>query len=215
MPVSLVIFDLGRVLIRICEDWQHACRCAGVAIPQNLPEMTAADRAAIDEIIARYDTGKIDGQTFAREIAPFRGLSAEDAFRAHDAFLRGPYPGIDALLDDLCAAGLKTACLSNTSEHHWRQITDRNDPNFLPLDRLTWRFASHHIGIMKPHPGIYEHIERTTQLPPESILFFDDLDANVVAALKRNWQARQIAHDGDPIAQVRRHLAGCGVLSER
>jgi FMN phosphatase YigB (HAD superfamily) len=116
------------------------------------------------------------------------------------------------LIDELSARGVRTACLSNTGEVHWRQVNDPADPNFLPLDRLTWRFASHLIGIMKPHDGIYEHVERTTGLPPASMLFFDDLEPNIAAARRRGWRAHQIQCDSDPIAQARAILREHGVI---
>jgi HAD superfamily hydrolase (TIGR01509 family) len=91
-------------------------------------------------------------------------------------------------------------------------VNDPADANFFPLDRLTWRFASHLIGVMKPHEGIYEHVERTTALPPASMLFFDDLEPNVVAARRRGWQSHQIQADSDPIEQARIVLRERGVL---
>ena len=212
MSIELVLFDLGRVLIRLCDDWQHACRIAGVQLPADLPEPDDELLTRAQAIIERYDTGQIDGNTFAREIAPLRGLREEDAVAFHRCVLMGPYPGAVELVDELNVLGLRTACLSNTGEVHWRQVNDPADSNFFPLDRLTWRFASHHIGVMKPHEGIYEHVERTTSLPPESMLFFDDLEANVAAARKRGWNAEQIRMDSDPIEQMRTHLRDRGIL---
>jgi putative hydrolase of the HAD superfamily len=209
--IELVVFDLGRVLIQICDDGRHACRCAGIALPDDTPELTDGERAAMERAIARYDTGITDAQAFCREIAPLRGLTPQQAFAAHDVFLRGPYPGATGLIDDLARAGMKTACLSNTSDHHWRQMTDRSGSNYMSLDKLTWQFASHLIGVMKPHAGIYEHVERTTQIAPQRIVFFDDLAANVAAAQRRGWNAHQVRLDSDPIAQVRTHLRAHGV----
>ena len=59
VSVQLVIFDLGRVLIRICDNWRHACEVAGVAAPPEKP-FDQASRALIDDIIDRIDTGRID-----------------------------------------------------------------------------------------------------------------------------------------------------------
>jgi FMN phosphatase YigB (HAD superfamily) len=60
--------------------------------------------------------------------------------------------------------------------------------------------------VRKPNDAIYEQAERITGLSGSDILFFDDLEANVTAARGRAWNAVQIAIDGDPVAQVRRHL---------
>src|SRR6476646_5828942 len=120
--VQLVLFDLGRVLIRLCDDWQHACRVAGVKLPANLPEPDEELITRAQRIVERYDTGQIDGVTFAREIAPLRGLREEDVVAFHNCFLQGPFPGALELIDDLNACGVRTACLSNTGEVHWRQV---------------------------------------------------------------------------------------------
>jgi hypothetical protein len=72
MPVQLVLFDLGRVLIRLCDDWKHACRVAGVPLRADLPEPDEQTIARAQAIVERYDTGQIDGQTFAREVAPLQ-----------------------------------------------------------------------------------------------------------------------------------------------
>lgn len=204
--IELVVFDLGRVLIRVCDDWRHASRCAGISLPDNTRDLNDADCEALQAVVARYDTGQIDVQAFCREIAPLQGLTPEQAFKAHDVFLRGPYRGATKLIADLARANLKTACLSNTSDHHWRQMLDPAGPNFMSLHRLTWQFASHLIGVVKPHSAIYEHVERTTKIPPARTVFFDDLQANVAAARQRGWNAYQIQTGSDPVAQARSQL---------
>ena len=211
--VQLVVFDLGRVLIRICDGWSHACEVAALAVPGGVNELDEAGSRRVEDIAASLDTGKIDLDTFARELAPLRGLRAEDIVRVHNIYLRGPYPGTDALIGDLNVAGVRTACLSNTSDVHWRMMTNPSDPNYLPLERLTYRFASHLVGLRKPAERIYEHVERATGTAPGSILFFDDLEANVVAAARRGWRAHQVGLDSDPIGQVRTQLRNRGILT--
>jgi FMN phosphatase YigB (HAD superfamily) len=210
--VELVVFDLGRVLIRLCDDWRHACKEAGVTLPETCPDLSADDQARLAQATARYDSGQIDLHGYAREVCAFRGLRPDDIVAMNRVFLRGPYPGAIGLLDELHEAGVATACLSNTSEPHWGMMLDPGGPNYLPLERMTHRFASHLIGATKPHDAIYEHAERTARVPPGSIVFFDDLEANVAAALRRGWRGHVIRTDSDPIAQARAHLSAHGVL---
>jgi putative hydrolase of the HAD superfamily len=202
--IELVIFDLGRVLIRICNNWREAAELAGVNIPHQgrfVDEPRAAERD--QDAVVLLDTGRIDRFEFARRVALTRGIPPDDVLRAYDAFVLGPFPGAVELLDDLRDAGVKTACLSNSSDGHWQQTCDPAGPCFFPLDRFTWQFASHLVGLCKPNEAIYEHVERETMIRPASILFFDDLEANVAAARRRGWNAHQIRTDSDPIAQVR------------
>lgn len=210
--VQLVVFDLGRVLIRICDGWSHACEVAAVAVPGGVNESDGSTSRRVEELAALLDTGGIDLDTFAEKLAPIRGLQPADVVRIQNIYLRGPYAGTVRLIDDLNAAGVRTACLSNTSDNHWRMMTNPADVNYLPLDRLTYRFASHLVGLRKPDERIYAHVERTTGAVPGSILFFDDLGANIEAAARRGWRAHQVRIDADPIAQVREHLRAASVL---
>src|SRR5687767_755986 len=108
---SLVIFDLGRVLIRLCDGFEHACAVAGVTVPTGLPALTDAEKARAEELAGLVDSGRIDLATYARDIAPLRRLRPDDVLKLQDIFLRGPFPGATELLDELHAAGIKTACL--------------------------------------------------------------------------------------------------------
>jgi FMN phosphatase YigB (HAD superfamily) len=211
--VSLVVFDLGRVLIRLCDGWQHACKLADVKLPSGVAAASDADRARIEELAALVDTGAIDLATYAREIAPLRGLRPDDILAMQEIFLRGAYPGAADLIDELHAAGTHTACLSNTHDHHWRQMLDPAGSNFLPLERMTYRFASHLVRTRKPLDAIYEHVERTTGLPPQSILFFDDLEANVAAAARRGWQTHRVTSCDDPIPAIHHRLRSLQILT--
>jgi putative hydrolase of the HAD superfamily len=168
---------------------------------------------AVDELLRRYDTGRIDLATFAREIAPFSGMSAHDVIRLQECYLLGPYAGVGELLDELAAAGVRTACLSKTSDRHWRMMLDPAGPNHLPLARLDYRFASHLLGMRKPDEAIYAHVEREARVPGAGIVFFDDVAENVEAARRRGWHGYRIdPTPDDPLPQVRSHLRRLGVI---
>ena len=206
--IQLVCFDLGRVLIRICDNWADACVRAGA--PEGAVDPAAL--AQMSEVAASYELGTISADRFADQTAQIVGLQAAQVKVVSDLWLRGPYPGVFELMDCLVASGAATACLSNTNANHWRQMTTRNDPNYLPLDRLTYRFASHLIGHAKPAGQIYRHVEEITGTVPVAILFFDDDRDNVEAATSRGWLTYQIQDNGDPVAQVRGHLELYGLL---
>lgn len=209
--VRLVVFDLGRVLIRLWDGWEHACAAAGILLPPERAQLSAETLAVIEEISARYDTGMIDADRFAREIAPHRGLEAADIIKLVHLVLRDPFPGVEALLDDLHDAGIDTACLSNTCEPHWSMMLTPGGAHSLPLHRLKHRFASHLLGLRKPDARIYEHVERETGYRGSQIVFFDDLAANVDAATERGWLGCRIQTD-EPMTEARQHLAAIGAL---
>jgi HAD superfamily hydrolase (TIGR01509 family) len=212
-PLSrLVVFDLGRVLVRICDSWRHACEVVGIEIAGDWTVLDAPAQARLTSVIHDFDTGRIDLSTFATQAAPFRGLTPDQVIAISDGFLLGPYPGAGELLDDLHTAGHATACLSNTNANHWRRLIDRTDEHGLVLSRLHHRFASHLLGIRKPDPSIYEHVERNTGAIPSRIIFFDDMAENIAAAQQRGWSAHLVELGQNPIPAIRQRLAEEGVL---
>jgi len=208
--IDLVCFDLGRVLIRICDGWQHACAVAGVPIQARELDLYAA--GALHDIVVRSEIGQIDLEQFAQAASGILGLPAAQVCALSNAYLLGAYPGAVELLEDLSVGGVKTACLSNTNVNHWRIICDPSAVGYFPLDRLNWRFASHLVGARKPQHEIYEHVERETGVTPGRILFFDDVAENIDAAVARGWIGRKIDPMRDPIAQARAELERHGLL---
>jgi FMN phosphatase YigB (HAD superfamily) len=210
VDVQLVCFDLGGVLMRLCEGWNHACTVAGV--PQPTRKLDGALRTKIAEVIARSDLGELDLPAFADEAGPLLGVGPEDVVAVSNVYLRGAYPGAAELLNDLADLRIATACLSNTNESHWRMMNDAEHAAALPLEKLSHRFASHLIGARKPDPAIYEHVERVTGVSAGAIAFFDDLPVNIEAARRRGWRAFQVDPAGDPVAQAKAHLSDMAVL---
>lgn len=206
----LVVFDIGGVLVRICRDWAQACREAGLPVEPAEPDV--ASLAAADRIVDDYETGRIATEEFCRLIAPLRRLTPRQVEAALDAYLLQAYPGARELIDDIHAMGCWTACLSNTNPNHWRILHDPGKAAFVPLDRLTWQFASHLIGHRKPAEQIYQHVERVTGVHPDQIVFFDDTPAHVEAARRRGWLAQLVPPVDNPLIEARRCLIQLGLL---
>src|SRR4051794_6056233 len=110
--IQLVCFDLGRVLVRICDGWGHACQVAGVR-PAREPDV--AETAALHGLVCQVEVGQIEPAEFFRQAAPEMGLRPQDVEEVWNSYTRGTFPGAPELLDELRAAGVATACLSNTN----------------------------------------------------------------------------------------------------
>lgn len=197
-------------MINLCGGWADACRRAGVAFRPELE--TPERREPLFRLLYQYETGRIDRQTWARGTATVSGLAPEELLAVMSQWLDAPFPGWDALLDDLQSWPGQTACLSNTHELHWELMHDRAGKHALPLHRLHHRFASHLIGAHKPEPAIFEHVEKAAGVGPGEILFFDDAPANIKGALAKGWRAHTIDVTRDPVQQVRAALRDAGVL---
>lgn len=202
-PIQLICFDLGGVLIRLCDGWDHACELAGVTPSK---PFTDKDEREVIKLVHREEVGELSKGDFFKLTAPHLGLTPEGTRAMSDAWLQGAYPGIDTLIDTINTAGLKTACLSNTNDNHWQAMTDPNHPNGLPLDKLHHRFASHLVRDRKPNPTIYQHVEQATGLPPQAILFFDDAPENIEAAKAQGWHACHVTDSNNPAEQMTSHL---------
>src|SRR5207237_3749134 len=120
--IDLVCFDLGRVLMRICDGWEHACEVAGIAPPEK--PFDASSAMVLHDIVVRSEIGAIDLEEFAAAAGPILGLSHSDVCALSNAYPLGAYPGAEELLCDLIEAGLNTACVSNTNVNHCRIMYD-------------------------------------------------------------------------------------------
>src|SRR3954454_9235178 len=84
----LVVFDLGRVLVRICDGWQHAFEVAGVTLPR---EIDADVRARLLAHVCRLEVGDGDVDTFCRQAAADIGISCDAMTAMWRGYTRGPY----------------------------------------------------------------------------------------------------------------------------
>jgi FMN phosphatase YigB (HAD superfamily) len=207
--IRLVVFDLGRVLVKICDNWQHAAEVA--KLPSPLPQFDEKTRASLRAEVFANERGELSQTDFCDRAGSLLGIDPQHVHTMSNIYLLGTFPRVGQLLDDLTESGRAIACLSNTNDNHWR-IMFSNDEQYAELNRLQHRFASHLIALRKPDPKIYQHVEEATGFSPSEILFFDDMLDNIESARRRGWWAEQILPDENPVAQMRRHLIRFNVL---
>jgi HAD superfamily hydrolase (TIGR01509 family) len=216
--IDWVVFDLGRVLLRITDDWDQAARRAGcpelVGLTGDLSTKAArGEHHPLADLFDRFETGRVETDAFFTEAQTLTGLPAERLRRTMDAVLVEAYPGAAELLHRLAPLPVRTACLSNTNARHWALFTDPHHPSYLPLDMLDLPWGSQHLGLAKPDPAIYAHVESAANAKPESILFFDDIPENIDAAKQCGWHAERVSRETDnPIPAVTATLRAYGVL---
>ena len=168
----------------------------------------------------RYQDGALTTDDFLTQLAATTGglYSKNDVLAIHDAWLLGEYKGIRAVVDRLgCVDRVETALLSNTNELHWRRHStgpDGSTADFPTAGQLTHKIASHLVGVSKPSREIYEAMCDLTSMNGQSILFFDDLAANIETARSLGWRAEQIDPEGDTAAQITTHLRAHGVFHD-
>ena len=207
MPIRLVVFDLGNVLVRLVTGWEHACRLAGIE------PIGTGDFQRHHALVCAFELGQCAEDDYLRGAAEcFPALAPGQFESIFDAWLRDPYPGLPGMLAALKARRIRTACLSNTNARHWRIALDPAGPYAAHLALIDHLFASHLIGAAKPDPAAYRHVEQVTGFPAAHILFFDDREENVTASRNAGWHAHHIDPTRDGVEQATAHLRAAGLL---
>lgn len=203
---SMVVFDLGGVLVRICRSWKEACNAAGEPYHEGITDPAAMARRKA--LVRQYEIGAMTCDEFFAAVADStEGLyTAEQVRRVHNAWLLGEYPRVAELVPVLHRAGLATGVLSNTNHAHWRAMTDLASASYPALASVQHPHASHLLGHAKPSVDIYRVFAQRVGFSATGLLFFDDLPDNVAAAREAGWDAVLIDHAGDTAAQIRAAL---------
>jgi FMN phosphatase YigB (HAD superfamily) len=207
---NLVTFDIGGVLVRLSTSLEEAARLAGVALRDATP-----DAARWSSLFVQWQSGQVADPLFFEQWAACVGrFDACDAAALSLGWLQEEYAGMEALVGELVSSGVATGCLSNTSAHHWDYLMEQRE-RYPSLGHIQHAHASHRIGAMKPHEVIYRAYEALTGYGPGEIVFFDDLQANVEAALRCGWRAVRVDPRGEPAALIRANLEQLGILQPK
>ncbi len=92
------------------------------------------------------------------------------------------------LVKTLKAKGMRLGVLSNTSQPHWEYVQTTFPELFSQFDVL---LGSHELHLAKPDKQIYLAAAQAAGVKPSEILFFDDLNINIVGARIAGFDAVQ------------------------
>ena len=123
---TVVCFDLGGVLVRICRSWGEACALAKLPIrslggfePEEWHERRGV---AVDA----YQRGAMSCRDYFQALSETTdgAYTPDEVERIHRAWTREEYPGVQRLIAELnTLPGVTTACLSNTNHAHWQRLS--------------------------------------------------------------------------------------------
>lgn len=185
-PVQAVLFDFGMVLSAPPDPaaWQRMLDITG--LPEDLLHREYwAHRHD-------YDRGTLSGEAYWRKAASEAGITlTPDQVAALIAADTDLWTQLNAPMlewaQQLQRAGIRTGILSNIGDAMADGICGKfewiND-----FHHCTW---SHSLRIIKPEPAIYQHAAEGLATPPANILFIDDRQENIAAALAAGMQAIQ------------------------
>ena len=157
-----------------------------------------------------YDLAELDIPGYWRQVGRGLGRDFGEAEIAelnrldHASWLR-LQAGTIALIEDLRAAGLPLALLSNAPGELAGAI------GRLPMaSHFGQLLFSCELKLAKPDPECYTTALARLGVGPEDVIFIDDRSENVTAAAALDLQSVHFTSPGEARAAVARHLAGRG-----
>ena len=186
-----LLFDLGGVVIDIDFDrafhaWQPISRLS-------FQEIKRAFK--FDAQYERHERGEITGSEYFEHLSLTLGLNGtrhQIAAGWNAIYVRE----ISETAEILRAVRAHVPCyaFTNTNATHLTACLSLFNNLTNSFDRV---FASNEIGLRKPERRAFEHIAHAISIPVASIMFFDDLIANVDGATVAGLQAVHVGSPGD------------------
>jgi glucose-1-phosphatase len=179
------VFDLGKVLL----EFDYGL--AAAALSRSASVNAAEFRRIIDQspLLHRFESGAMTARDFFGEICRLTGYrDSFDRFAADFGDIFAEIPPMVSLHRHVRSSSARTFVLSNTNEFAVANVRSKF-PFFTGFDGYVF---SHEAGAMKPHPSIYEALERLAGSSGSDVLFIDDRPENIEAAANRGW--RTILH---------------------
>jgi putative hydrolase of the HAD superfamily len=173
----LYIFDLGNVIVDI--DFK---RVLGVwSKLSGVPLATLSKRFTMGEAFQQHERGEISDENFARQLSDEMGLSLSfeqftEGWQAVFVTLR---PEVVTIMHKLRKEEHRVVVLSNTNRlhcHYWLQ----NYPEVTAA--ANHLYLSQDLGMRKPDARIYQHVLNAENMLAGQAVFFDDVEANIIAA---------------------------------
>ena len=203
MTTEAVVFDVGNVLI----EWQ----------PENFYDREIGRRSR-EDLFATVDLhgmndGIDKGENWRRTVyqCAERYPELADAIRMwHDRWIELASPVIPhsvQLLRSLRRNRVPVFALTNFGDETFEYAMSM----YRFLDEFDRPYVSGRLGMIKPDPNIYAHVERDSGIAPEALLFVDDRAENCDAAAERGWRIHQFE---DPQGWADR-LVTEGLLSQK
>ncbi|MDN0108589.1 glucose-1-phosphatase [Yersinia rochesterensis] len=173
----LYIFDLGNVIVDI--DFK---RVLGVwSKLSSVPLATLSERFTMGEVFQQHERGEISDEDFAHQLSDEMGLSLsfEQFAEGWQAVFVALRPEVITIMQKLRAEGHRVVVLSNTNRLHCNYWPQHYPEVAAAADHL---YLSQDLGMRKPEARIYQHVLSAENIPAEQAVFFDDVEANIVAA---------------------------------
>lgn len=187
--IQVVFFDLGKVLADF--NWKPAAQkiAADSAMTPGEVYILCTNSA----IALEYETGKIETKLFFERLKT--ELNYNGSIRQLQDIWSDIFTPISKHLELLgkIRVNYPIGLISNTNEAHVEWITKKfGFLNWFP--KPTYSFVA---GYLKPHEEIFRDALKALSVTAEESLFIDDLEVNVLAAMKLGMRAIHLSPGKD------------------
>jgi len=199
MSYQAVVFDMGGVLVELGP----------------LTEILGDDPLSSDEFWVRwlrspavrdFERGRCTPDEFGDRIVTELGLSFDgtEMIRRFAQWPKGLFDGAQSLIAEL-PDGIEVGVLSNTNALHWN-----GQKQHVEVQALFGRtYLSYLLDMVKPDSEVFDHIVTDLGCTPGEIVYFDDNQMNVDAAIAAGLVAAVTKNPAD----CRSELVRLGLLS--
>ena len=172
-------FDNDNVVAHF--DYRKACETFGRRLGMSSDAfLDHVRRRGLSPLVARYESGQIDAETFSRSVCALVDLELRpEEFAAAWSDIFWLNPPIAALIPFLKGRGFTLVLGSYTNDLHAAQFRRQFAETLAHFDRLVF---SYEIGHLKPNAAFYRACAEAAAAPPHACLFIDDLPENGVGA---------------------------------
>jgi len=180
---ELLLFDFGGVLVEFAGPKELGRHLRWPSTPDVI-----LDRWTKCPHTDEFERGRLSPEEWAERFIHDWDVDLRAFLAQFTTWSRRVLPGARELLEQL-RPHYRLAALSNSNELHW----ERNAKELRILELFEFAISSHQVGLCKPDPAIFTMaIERAHVSSPDSIVFFDDIAANVDAAKSAGIRAYQV-----------------------
>jgi putative hydrolase of the HAD superfamily len=181
MKISAVCFDLGKILL----DFDKEAMLVRIAEKSPLAPEEMARLIQADPLGLAYETGTVSTRRFfahLKKLLRYKGATKELRACFNEIFT----PLADHIaLAALIAPHYPLAIVSNTNEAHIAYA----EATYSFFSLFPVRIYSHQVKAIKPDRAIYQAaLTALGRIDPLEILFIDDIEANILGAVRLGWQ---------------------------
>lgn len=196
MVISWILFDLGNVLV----DY----RPGGIARAEEALGIEAGELSYFlseNDTFQKMETGLLSPGEFVAQLNDrfHRRVTPAEIVAWFGPDISFVYPEIPPLLR-LLRRRYSLGVLSNTFFGHWDYFLGMEIAGFFAAP-----MASHLLGYTKPDRRIFQEALRRIRAKPGEVVFVDDREENVAAALQAGLRAFQARGGAEVVEGLRRH----------